>query len=133
MQPVLCTYCSRTKRLDEERLPAWQRYESSRIHDLVHRGEKEGRECFILSGKYGLIHAEQAIPNYDHLLVQEEVAGRLPEVVKQLQAHAVEAVEYHTADPERFEEVRPYRDLLYQACIQAGVIWNEVKMEGAPD
>ena len=114
-------------------LPACQRYLSERIRSLVSKAREEGRGCLILSGKYGLIDAEASIPYYDHLLVADEVESRIDVVVEQLRRHQVGAVEYHTVDPDEVAEVRPYRALIHQACVQAGVGWEERRWEGTPD
>jgi hypothetical protein len=133
MRSVLVTYCSRAKRRDDAKLPAWQRYLSERIVSLVARAREEGRGCLILSGKYGLIDAEEPVPYYDHLLVADEVEHLVEDVVGQLRRHGVEAVEYHTVNPDEVAEVRPYRALIHQACVQAGVGWEEKRWDGPPD
>ncbi len=133
MRSILVTYCSRAKRRDKAELPAWQRYLSERVRGLVAKAREEGRGCLILSGKYGLIDAEESIPYYDHLLVSDEVERRVDIVVEQLRRHGVEAVEYHTVNPEEVAEVRPYRALIHQACVQAGVAWEERRWEGPQD
>ena len=133
MGSVLVTYCSREKRRDEALLPAWERYLSERVRALFKRAERAGTRCLILSGEYGLIDAEHPIPWYDRLLRPQDVEERVDLVARQLREHEVESVEYHTVHPDIVEEVRPYRDLLERACLQAGILLEFVDWTGVVD
>lgn len=133
MGSVLVTYCSREKRRDEALLPAWERYLSERVRSVFKRAEGAGARCLILSGEYGLIDAERPIPWYDRLLRPEDVEERVDAVAQQLRDHEVEALVYHTVNPDVVEEVRPYRDLLKRASLEAGVSFEIVEWTGVVD
>ena len=130
---VICTYCSGPKAKDRGLLPAVDRYLSERIGALHRKAVEENREFRILSGKFGLLRPEQAIPSYDHLLLPEEVARLVPQVAAALTDLPAAAVEYHTADPARYAEVAPYRELMEEACRREKIRLEIVLLEGNPD
>ena len=133
MGSVLVTYCAREKRQDAGLLPAWERYLSERVRSVFERAERAGVRCFILSGQYGLIGAEHLIPWYDCLLRPGDVDGGVVRVAQQLRDHQVESLVYHTVNPDVEEEVRPYRDLLERASVEAGVPIEFVEWTGVRD
>lgn len=127
---ILCSYCSAAKREDDGLLPAVERYLSARLRVLWLHGRAQDTPLFILSGEYGLLHAEAPIPWYDHLLQPDEVAPLAVDVAARLRELGVEGVEYHTAPLAGFPDVRPYFDAISAACAAAGVPLNIETLPG---
>jgi len=116
----LCTICCAEKRPDEEALPARERYLSPRIAQIVAESEESDRPLLILSGKFGLISAEEPIPSYDEPLEAARVSAVEPLVVKQLREHKATRLMF-VARPRTTPGWRPYFDLIDGACKTAGV------------
>lgn len=118
---ILCSYCSAAKREDDGLLPAIERYLSARLRVLWLRGRAQSTPLFILSGELGLLHAEEPIPWYDHLLQPSEVVVLAEGIAVRLRDLEVDTVEYHTAPPAEYPTVRPYFDAISIACAAADV------------
>ena len=78
----LCTTCSREKRGAPGLLPAGRRYLAERIGQLRFRCRASGRPGTVLSGRFGIVALETAIPWYDQALEWPSVA-RLAERVRE--------------------------------------------------
>ena len=112
---LLLTICSADKDPSPEPLPAWKRYRSTRISELYRRSHREGLPLYILSGKLGLVAAEDMIPFYDHRLTMGEVAGlgaTLAQRLQDLQASEVTFVARSRETP----GWSPYWDVVERAC-----------------
>lgn len=129
---ILCSYCSAAKSRDEAPLAAVQRYDSERLRALHRRGAAEGTPLHILSGRYGLLAADEPIPWYDHLLTAAEAPAMAEAVARSLRALGVAAVEYHTAAVSRVPQVGPYLAVMRAACAGAGVVLTVVELDGDP-
>lgn len=129
---ALATTCAALKDTRPALLPAWQRYRSPRIAHLQQLAHARHLPFLILSGKLGLISAEESIPHYDHLLQLEEVPAMLPQVVAQLGAIGLAQLEFHHRPLEHDPLLAPYLDLLDQACAQAGVELVRVELLELP-
>ncbi len=70
---IFCTYCSWPKQKTAGKIPAIRRYKSRRIRSVYESAKKLGIPFYILSGLFGLTHAEEPIPYYDHLLAPDEI------------------------------------------------------------
>ncbi len=68
-----CTYCSKNKNNDNNLIPAHLRYSSKRIRWLYEKSINDGNKLLILSGKYGIITAEEPIKYYDQLLLEKHI------------------------------------------------------------
>ena len=68
---IHATYCSAEKSRTPGEIPAIVRYTSRRIQWVNKRAQKHGEAFFIVSGKYGLIKAEEEIAYYDFLLTSD--------------------------------------------------------------
>ena len=79
-----CTYCSKNKNKTCDSKPAYLIYESKRISWLYNKSKKEDVQLLILSGKYGLINANDSIDYYDQLLLKENIISHASLVEKQL-------------------------------------------------
>lgn len=127
---LVVTYCAGPKRKDSGPLPAVERYLSERISDLARTA---GQSFRILSGEFGLLETEEPIPWYDHLLAAGEVRELAVTVADQLLEVEASAVDYHTADPETFSPLRPYLQVMTDACRFAGVDLEVILLEGNPE
>lgn len=123
-----CTYCSANKREDSGRLPALDRYLDARIHDLAACAATAGVGFLILSGEYGLLRPEDPIPWYDHLLLAGEVDALAERVAAQVGELGITSIVFHTIDPTRDPQVRPYLDTISRACRRAGATLETVTL-----
>jgi Family of unknown function (DUF6884) len=98
---LLILSCSRTKRTDQDLLPAIERYDGPGFR-VVRRflREREGvdsaLDTYILSAEFGLITADQLIPAYDRRMTSERALALRPVVRGALQ-RACAASKYHDA------------------------------------
>ncbi|MFA5966977.1 MAG: hypothetical protein WC805_00460 [Patescibacteria group bacterium] len=126
---IVCTICSGHKSTLPGLIPAYLRYASSRI-DLVHSiSDQQKLPFFILSGKYGLINANQSIPYYDHLLLADEVE-HLAEIVKvQLKGGNWKSIDFYvkTNDP----AWKPYVEVITKAANDTGITLNKLEISSA--
>lgn len=129
---IVCSYCSAGKRADETPLPALERYRSERLHDLARQAGEGGAPLFILSGRFGLLAADDPIPWYDHLLGADEVPAMAQRVGQRLRELGVTEIEYHTAAPGAVAPVRPYLAVMRAACVEAGAALTVVVLAGDP-
>ena len=79
-----CTYCSKNKNKTYVSSPAYLTYDSKRIKSLYNKSKNEGYPLLILSGKYGLINANDSIDYYDQLLLKENINNHAKLVEQQL-------------------------------------------------
>ena len=121
------TYCSKEKSSDSELCPAIERYKSERIQNVAKRAKKAEVELYILSGKFGLIRASQSIPDYDHLLVNDEVPDLVRMVKAQLSFYQLSRIVFYTYSTEQDPKVAAYQECIKQAC---KVVEVELVIEG---
>ncbi len=115
-----CTTCCREKSLLPGLLPALERYLDPRIQAVYARSQQEGRPLVILSGKFGLISAQQAIPYYDQALNSEVVADLRSVVVEQLCKLDCHVLRFFGL-PRTTPGWEPYYLLIESSCAEAGV------------
>ncbi|MBU0742947.1 YaaA family protein [bacterium] len=125
-----CTCCSAAKREDLGPLPALERYQDPRIHDLAERAGAAGTGFLILSGEYGLLRPDDPIPWYDHLLLADDVDELVGRVTGQLGDLDVTSIVFHTVDPAPEPQLRPYLETISEACRRAGVDLEIVTLPG---
>ncbi|CAG0990107.1 hypothetical protein GPROT1_02944 [Gammaproteobacteria bacterium] len=118
---AFCTYCSKDKRDTPGDIPAIQRYLSSRISHVYNAARELGLAFFILSGEYGLISPDYALPWYDHLLLRSEVSSLASRVIEQLAQHDVTRLVYFTQSFARDPNIVPYHAVIVEACNRIGV------------
>jgi hypothetical protein len=116
---IFCTYCSRDKSDEPDRIPAIRRYQSERINRVYAAASQVGLEFFILSGEFGLLSSQQPIPWYDHLLLSEEVDELAAKMAQQIQEHGISGIVYFTRSSTQDPNVQSYRDSITAACKQA--------------
>jgi hypothetical protein len=117
---IICTICSNSKNTTNDLLPAYLHYTSPRITTVKKIADNSGNPFYILSGKYGLLEATTAIPYYDHLLIEAEVAPLSKIVAEQLQDLGVHEIDFYTK-PQKTEGWTPYCEVLKMAASQSGV------------
>lgn len=108
------TYCSKNKDRTRKNLPAIERYQSERIDRVKTLSEEKDENFAILSGKYGLIEAQEEIPFYDELLRERNIPQLITGVKNFLKSNNVDKVIYHTKKVEN--ERKPYFKLVKNAC-----------------
>ena len=113
---AFCTYCSRDKNDEPDRIPAIRRYQDSRIEKVYAAASKLGLEFYILSGEFGLLPPQQPIPWYDHLLEPEEVCNLADRVAGQLRDYRITGLVYFTESFAQDPHVIPYHDAIIAAC-----------------
>ncbi len=118
---IICTVCSRVKRTDEGLLPAYERYLGDHIKPVQKIAEKERVLFFILSGKYGLIPAEEKIPDYDYYLETTKVDELATKVSEQIKEHGITTIDYYG---ETKESRKPYNDVMSKGATLAGITFH---------
>ena len=113
---IFCTYCSKDKDEIIESLPAIHMYRSKRIRKVNESAKLLGYPFFILSGKYGLIPAEETIHYYDHLLTKNEVPIMTEKIADQLICFKIDSVVFFHNSTESHEKISPYIDTISNAC-----------------
>src|SRR3990167_2674119 len=83
-QTIVCSICSREKAAGPEPLPARERYSGSHIKLVEDIALEQGVQFFILSGKFGLLHAQERIGPYDFKLTEEGVGFLTARVFRQI-------------------------------------------------
>jgi hypothetical protein len=114
---IICTACSKHKRDDAELLPAKLRYLGSHIILGEEQAKEMGVPFFILSGKYGVISADEKIPNYDYYLVPEKVDEVADLIAAQLREHKVTEIIFYAEGKDSWA---PYRAALQKGAEMAG-------------
>ena len=110
---ILFTYCSAAKHTEVGNVPAVSRYISKRI-DWV--ADKQNRQLFILSGKYGIIPATHPIPYYDPLLTQQEVIAHAQKVASQIREHGITHITFYTRSLQQDPNVAAYMNCITQVA-----------------
>ena len=117
----LLTICSNDKDPREGLLPARERYQSDFMQRVIEEGERTETPVLILSGKFGLLAPDTEIPDYDHLLVEDELTEMVPLVAGQLEdLEATEITAYIKKD-RTVPHWGTYYDLIELGAHAAGV------------
>ena len=113
---IHATYCSADKSSTPGEIPAIERYTSRRILWVNKRAKRHGEGFFILSGKYGLIKAEEEIAYYDYLLTSDALNEHLQLLSQQLSTLGIQHVTFF-ARPIRIDpNISPYLKSIEEAC-----------------
>lgn len=124
-----CTYCSAEKNTSETPLPAIERYRSSRILEVNEKAKHAGETFVILSGKYGILDAEQPIDHYDHLLIASEVEQHAMLVASQLKEKGITKLVFYTDSVLKDPNIQPYIDCISLATAKAGTTLEIIEFE----
>ena len=113
---IHATYCSADKSSAPGEIPAIERYTSRRIQWVNERAQKHGEAFFIVSGKHGLIQAEEEIAYYDYLLTSDALNEHIQLLSQQLSKLGIQQVIFF-ARPIRIDpNISPYLKSIEEAC-----------------
>ena len=113
---IHATYCSADKSSVPGEIPAIERYTSRRIQWVNKRAQRHGEAFFIVSGKYGLIKAEEEIAYYDYLLTSDALNEHIQLLSQQLSKLGIQQVIFF-ARPIRIDpNISPYLKSIEEAC-----------------
>jgi hypothetical protein len=115
---IVCSICSKVKSSEEGLVPARKRYQGSHIAKVEAMALEQGAPFFILSGKFGLLAAEDDVGNYDYLLIEEDVQELADKIQAKLYEHKIGVVHFYTKLKPQWE---PYGKALSIACRTAKV------------
>lgn len=121
---IVCTYCSATKDDSIELLPANKRYMSKRISYVKDLALLSGIDFYILSGKFGLVHENELLPYYDHLLSLDEVSSLSEIVAEQIVSHRITTIDFFIRASDVDPNVKVYIESLKLACGKNGTTLN---------
>src|SRR5689334_22043512 len=113
---VYCTACSRKKLGKEEPVAAVDRYVSENVWGVYEFSRREGITFRILSGKFGLLKADDKIPNYDYLLREEDVWDLKERLKRQLGLEGITKLTFFAEDREEHPNWGPYYNAITAAC-----------------
>ena len=112
MKEVVCTVCSRLKDLSPGFLPARERYLGKHIALVREIAQESRKPFFILSGEYGLLHENDAVPSYDHVLREEDVESLTRKVIGQVEERDIRRILF-------YGKQKPEWQLYYKALLDA--------------
>ena len=92
---IILTICCKEKDKSDGLTPAINRYLSQRISTVNEIAASCGKEFFILSGKFGVIHSLTPIPWYDKRLDEQDVKEISKLVIFQLQSYDIKSIEFY--------------------------------------
>lgn len=118
LQTIVCSICSKVKSTEAGKLPARQRYQGSHIGKVEAIALEQGVPFFILSGRFGLLAADEGVESYDYLLIEEDVQRLADEIQVKLYEHKIGVVHFYTKLKPQWE---PYGRALAIACSAAKV------------
>lgn len=131
MKNLFITYCSRNKSRDAGDLPALERYLCDRIRAVHSAAVDQGADFRILSGKFGLLAADEVVPWYDHLLTEGEVTDHIELVLPQLREIGPERIFLFmrsiTIDP----CLAAYAETIARTCVKAGIDLAVIEIDEA--
>ena len=113
---IHATYCSAEKSSTTGEIPAIERYTSRRIQWVNKRAQKHGEAFFILSGKHGLIKAEEEIAYYDYLLTSDALNEHVQLLSQQLSTLGIQQVTFFTRPVRIDSNITPYLKSIETAC-----------------
>ena len=112
---IACSVCSRQKNEDPDPLPARERYTGSHVRYVESVAKAP---LYILSGKYGLLEANDPVEYYDYRLTDGDVSALVRVIGTQLEREGIQEVIFYSKSK---TEWLPYRKALQIACGSKGV------------
>ena len=113
---IHATYCSAEKSSAPGEIPAIERYTSRRIQWVNKRAQRQGEAFFIVSGKHGLIKADEEIAYYDYLLTSDALEEHIQLLAQKLSTLGIQRVTFF-ARPVRIDpNISPYLKSIKGAC-----------------
>ncbi len=113
---IFLTYCSAKKNHQIDLMPAVERYKSSRIQQVNSAAQALNIDCFILSGKFGIISSKKMIPDYDFMLKKEKVEEHSIKVEMQLNSLEIKQIIFFTRPVSEDKNVKSYLESIQFAC-----------------
>ena len=113
---IHATYCSADKSSAPGEIPAIERYTSRRIQWVNKRAQRHGEAFFILSGKHGLIKADEEIAYYDYLLTSDALNEHVQLLAQQLSTLGIQHVTFFTRPVRIDPNILPYLKSIKEAC-----------------
>jgi hypothetical protein len=113
-----CTYCSAEKNYSKTALPAIDLYKSARISKVFLAAQQVKTKFIILSGKHGIICANEKINYYDHLLLASEVVVHSELIASQIKSKGINEIVFFMKTVEEDENLKPYLDCIESACLK---------------
>ena len=102
-------------------LSAVERYLGKNIKTVYDIALNHDREMFILSGKFGLIHSDELIPDYDKLLFSEDVKDLVKLVKQKLIQAKVKEVVFYSNGVHHDANLDPYHATIEYACEELNI------------
>lgn len=119
MSEIIVTYCSKEKNSTEDTLPAIELYRSDRITSVATIAQLQSVQFYILSGKFGLVHSTDALPYYDQLLKDNNVAEVAKKVADRLQIDNISKINFYTQTLEQDPQLASYWKCIHEATQNA--------------
>ena len=113
---IHATYCSAEKSSAPGEIPAIERYTSRRIQWVNERAQRHGEALFIVSGKHGLIKAEEEIAYYDYLLTSDALNEHVQLLSQQLSTLGIQRVMFFARPVSIDPNILPYLKSIKEAC-----------------
>lgn len=116
---IVVTISSKHKDKTPELLPARKRYVSEHVKKTEIIAEEQQLPFFILSGKHGLVSADELVADYDQYLEMDAVADLVSVVEAQLRTAGITEIDYYMEDKESWI---PYDMTLKKATDLTGTV-----------
>ena len=113
---IHASYCSAEKSSAPGEIPAIERYTSRRIQWVNERAQRHGEAFFIVSGKHGLIKAEEEIAYYDYLLTSDALNEHVQLLSQQLSKLGIQHVTFFVRPIRIDPNISPYLRSIEEAC-----------------
>lgn len=117
-----CTYCSAHKKTTPGPIPAIELYTSKRISKVFNAAKKAKVHFIILSGKYGIIDAQEEIETYDHLLQASEIETHADRIATQLKSKNIHEIVFFMNSIKNDGNLSVYLECIQSACQKAGAM-----------
>ena len=113
---IHATYCSAEKSSAPGNILAIERYTSRRIQWVNERAQRHGEGFFIVSGKHGLIKADEEIAYYDYLLTSDALEEHIQLLAQQLSTLGIQQVTFFARPVSIDPNISPYLKSIEEAC-----------------
>jgi len=121
---IYLTICCEKKNKDKGFIEAIDRYNYPRINKVYNKSVGDGIDFRILSGKFGLLKANDKIPWYDNKLSKSSFR-KLKEIVKtQLVKEKIKDITFFMRDTRKNPEWKLYFNLVEEVCKELGIKLN---------
>lgn len=93
---IVATICSRKKDPNTDLLSARLRYLGEHVGRVSAIAADTNTPFYILSGKYGLISADEKIPDYDYLLTEDAVEELSEMIAQQIREAGITEIAFYS-------------------------------------